>query len=269
MTDTIFPKTWRSFLSFNRALVVTRNNVQLHDMDQFLSFKNVSPETFEYIKEHRSNLKTHFRLAYYPDIECLIVKVLSEQHEVLYGILFAQLSHEYGSMGLSFFTDFCPLQSKTFIGLSGSRKQADASSINKSLRPRPDDWPFFVIEVGYSESYARLKMDAHWWMYHSRGDVQIVLLIKVRPAAREVLFEKYFPRVCVPQTRARSQQTSVYEASLASATLVEDRNNSGTVTGDQLVLEFQRMIGRPPTPPERDIQFLPGFLVDLARVVLT
>lgn len=61
-----------------------------------------------------------------------------------------------------------------------SEKEGDSAYRNKLLRPDDStDWPRLVIEVGDSESLPPLQTDGKWWIENSRGQVRIVLLLKI------------------------------------------------------------------------------------------
>jgi hypothetical protein len=47
-----------------------------------------------------------------------------------------------------------------------------------------------VFESGYSESLARLRIDARLWFHHSLGDIKIVILISIDRVHKGLLIEK-------------------------------------------------------------------------------
>lgn len=62
----------------------------------------------------------------------------------------------------------------------GSSKQPDCEFLPKRLPgARTNKWPAVVVEVAYSESPSKLFSDARFWLTESRGDVRIVVTIKI------------------------------------------------------------------------------------------
>ena len=84
--------------------------------------------------------------------------------------------------------------SSMYIGTGSKKKEGDSG-----IRPDPPRWagdhfPTLVIEAGSSESLRLLHMDKDWWFDNSppgqpRGDVRIVLLIKVERQRQRILIE--------------------------------------------------------------------------------
>lgn len=54
-------------------------------------------------------------------------------------------------------------------------KEPDHSWRPRTLPANPSaKWPTLVVECEWSESSKRLRIDAEWWLVHSRGAVQVV-----------------------------------------------------------------------------------------------
>ncbi|OGM39664.1 hypothetical protein ABOM_011522 [Aspergillus bombycis] len=128
-------------------------------------------------------------------------------------------------------------------------------------------WPSLVIETGVSESLAKLRRDATWWLQNSSGDTRIVLVISIKKAMREIRFEKWqlvppnFPR---PVTRQAVDQLRQQPNQMPP--LVQQQANSQiafciqeviitptSITGEPLVIPFRAMFDRQPTGTEGDI----------------
>jgi hypothetical protein len=145
--------------------------------DSYLSFSGVTPQLFEYIESRRNALGAkRVRFTYFADIETLIVKVPSEAHEKAHAII----GHEIflrlrGHMAVDG-DEVVPVQSTTFHGSGGSSKEADSAYKNLNVRSQVASWPVWVVEGGMSESKERLRGDASWWINHSNGEVQLVIL---------------------------------------------------------------------------------------------
>ncbi|KAJ5793511.1 hypothetical protein N7457_000110 [Penicillium paradoxum] len=113
-------------------------------------------------------------------------------------------------------------------------------------------YPTLTLEVGVSESYRQLQGDSQWWAANTSGRCSQVFLIKVRrrPVWR-VDFEVWrrVPNpLSGPRTRARPE--TVFQP--CQHAFLEN----GVVHGAPLILDFEMMMGRPPTGSrERDIVF--------------
>jgi hypothetical protein len=65
--------------------------------------------------------------------------------------------------------------------LSGANSKEGDMAFKPRCRHKETDWPTIVIECELSQSLAR---DAHWWINHSIGGVNIVVLISVDEAQK-------------------------------------------------------------------------------------
>jgi hypothetical protein len=72
-----------------------------------------------------------------------------------------------------------------------SQKEGDSTFLNRLIRQGNDEWPSLAIETGNTESLPRLCSDAKWWIESSRGEVRIVVLIKVNRPRKLVTILKY------------------------------------------------------------------------------
>ncbi|RPA88462.1 hypothetical protein L873DRAFT_1726002, partial [Choiromyces venosus 120613-1] len=52
-------------------------------------------------------------------------------------------------------------------------------------------WPTLVILCGVSRSRLHLRIDSHWWLEHSGGEVEIVILTSHSKLARSMHVEKW------------------------------------------------------------------------------
>ncbi|RAL02484.1 uncharacterized protein BO80DRAFT_423904 [Aspergillus ibericus CBS 121593] len=266
MTGLRPPKTYTKFADLKTAILAKAEQLQTRDVTQYLSYKHVSAETFSYIETHRDALGGKVALTYFPDISTMLVKVPTPEHESVHTNVAEEVNLQCRSMRITR-DEFLSLGATKYVGPTASAKEADASWINPTLRPQ-FDWPLLVIEAGVSESMPRLRQDFAWWISHSGGQVHIVLVIKVTRTTKTVVLEKYIPKQAVyPRTRARAALPPVYVPDRVSITTVDHGVSPPTVEGDRVILEFERVIGRPPVPPERDIDLTPAILIDATRFV--
>ncbi|CAK9868046.1 unnamed protein product [Sphagnum jensenii] len=89
-----------------------------------------------------------------------------------------------------------PTGSSIFGRPGGRSKEADGGYIPLSRRLE-DDWPSFVIEVGVSESRAKLRRDAAFWITNSDGRTRVVIVLRVNRIHRRILVERWeeLPRI--------------------------------------------------------------------------
>lgn len=259
--------TYRNLRDITRAIAAIKERLATQDVSQYLSFKHVAPADFNYIDTHRSQLGSAVRFTYYPDINTLLIKVPTHQDVVAHRTLDRKISGQFDAMNIDI-DEFLPLGATRYVGPTASEKEADSSFKNPVVRPRQSDRPTLVIESGMSQSMPRLRQDAAWWMANSGGQVQIVLLIKVTRDTRCMVIEKYVPEARVyPNTRAQASTGPNYGAALVSTTEVNQGANPPYVQGAPVILEFQRVLGRPAVPPEGNIRLGPAELLLIARQV--
>ena len=266
MTGKYPPRTFRGLQDFNQAINTLQERLRQRDVNQFLSFKHVSAKSFRSLDKNLGQLGTGVRITYFPDIETLIVKVVTAPHETAHRAFTDEAISSLSIMGISL-DERVPTGAARYTAPSNSRKEGDSTYKNNLLRPRNTDWPHWVIESGVSESLPRLLQDVNWWIGNSAGRVLLVLLFKVSRAEKKFTIEKYFPQARQrPSTRAQAGGTSFVPQRI-STTVVNMRTTPPTIQGPSVVLEFSRVIGRQPVPPEKDLVFGPEKLIQIGRVV--
>ncbi|RAK94879.1 uncharacterized protein BO80DRAFT_292504 [Aspergillus ibericus CBS 121593] len=268
MTGLYPPQTYKNLNELAKTVAATKEKLKSQDISPYLSFKHVSAQDFKFLDENRAKLCNTVRLSYFGDISVLIIKLVTPEHETAHNQLAQVLAPIIlRDMGVDE-DEWLAQGAKRYTGQNASEKEADRSWRNVNLRPARGSWPHFVIEAGVSESMPRLRQDAAWWISHSGGHVLLVLLIKVSTTTKTIIFEKYFPKPrAQPGTRARTTWGPIWEPELISTTEVR-HGAKPTVQGAPIVLEFDRVIGRPPVQPEQDILYTDRMLLRLARQVL-
>lgn len=126
-------------------------------------------------------------MEHHTDTGDLVIKLMpSEKHESAHITLADEIQEKDIQWGIPRENRLKGLGGTTFSG-RGSSKEADTT-----FRPisRPiGGWPTIVFESGLSEGLARLRADARWWLMNSGGDVNIILIISVKPAQMRLLIE--------------------------------------------------------------------------------
>ncbi|KAL1966956.1 hypothetical protein VTN77DRAFT_3700 [Rasamsonia byssochlamydoides] len=230
-----------------------------------LAFSHITSELFEKIEKKRADLWRGVRFTYFADVETLIIKLPTEAHESAHVTFGQSIYRVVVLMGLGL-DEFWGLGATKYVGQAASAKESDSSWKNKRIRPNKGDWPTLVIEAGMSESLPRLRSDARWWIEHSNGRVNIVLLIWLHPTIKKIKIEKWEPGQA-PTTRrsARPSQSNAFPTQTADITI--QSNSNAIVTGAPLCLEFLKIFERAAIQPtEHDIILTAQDLINWATM---
>lgn len=152
----------------------------------------------------------------------------------------------------------CPMTKTTWVGIGatiskgrycgkepdwGMRPIADSTSRATNLPAAEEPWPSLVVEVGSSQSYSSLSIDAQWWWHNSGGATKLVLLFKIKNtqgfSVEVELWEEVTAHATGMVTRARS-------------TRILERTQSTTVDGSgthsSISLRYSTLMRQPPGP---------------------
>ena len=249
-------RTFTSISGLRSAINTLSNHLyQGTATSQYLVFQFITEGDFTKIEEKRHTIRRGLRFTYCTDINTLIIKVPTREHERVTRAFSHDFVHRIEHMGLTDLDDLCDMGATTYTGRS-TKKEADSCWRPIATRPNPLDWPTLVFEVGVSETLNKLKADAKWWLANSRGRVKIVLLIKIDRVARTIHIEKW---ECRPAAHAYANRPP---AQIPTEIQTIDIDAHGVVTGDPpattppLVLHFRKLLLRQPVPPqEQDVRY--------------
>jgi hypothetical protein len=236
---------------------------------QYLIFKHVSPDDLVKIDGARKSMGK-IRIAYYPDMHLLIVKIPTAEHEAAASNIGCKMVSAFTLMGIPDY-EVWAVGSQTYRAPTSS-KEADIAYRPSSFRNSKDAWPTIVFEVGASESLGGLRWDARWWLRETGGDVKIVILIHIHRERKRLDIEKWelVPAPVVPSRATRANPnppllpplppipTMMREITIVPVTTTPNTvvGPPFTITGAPLVLEFHKILLRPANPPrETDITF--------------
>ncbi|GAB1211650.1 hypothetical protein ATERTT37_000774 [Aspergillus terreus] len=264
------PSAYTGFEDLQKVVKSKIDRLHKGGEDQYISLKHVPQKDFDSIDIKRDQLGAKVLFTYFPDIETLIIKVPTRQHERAHRLLDQLVASKLTSMNVGFL-EFMPDGSATYTGPTQSQKEGDSVRTNSQLRPQVG-WPYFVIEAGVSESMPRLRADAAWWFSNSNGDVRLVLLIKVDTQCRVVTIEKY-DRLQAQLTanlspwKPRRLRTIVLNQGVTPA-ICDVKAPPDRATGPPLTLEFDLLMGRAANPPlEKNVQFTAAELLNWSAIV--
>lgn len=205
-------------------------------------------------------------MEYHTDTGDLVIKLMpSEKHESAHITLADEIQEKDIQWGIARENRLKDLGGTTFSG-RGSSKEANAAF--KPISRPIGGWPTIVFESGLSEGLARLRADARWWLINSGDDVNIILIISVKPAQMRLLIEKWClsPATKLPITIANPNPNALVPTKMQEVSITRNPANSTqpgtyTVIGGPLVLEFQSLYLRAPVAPEGDLIFTRAILL--------
>lgn len=199
----------------------------------------------------------NIRVFYDESLRQLIIKLVGGPHEVAGAQLSRAFSENFFRMGLK--QQIVNTSAKRIKEIPRS-KEPDDSWKPLTLPPaRSSKWPTLVVECGWSESLNRLRLDAEWWLAHSRGDVGVVVLVSVDRKEPKITLETW---IIDPTSRAL-----LHTMCSQVVTISRDQQNAIITVGAPLVIEFEKTFLRPANPPlEHDITVSQQELEFLATV---
>jgi hypothetical protein len=228
--------------------------------EQYLVFRSVTKDHLAQIDHQRASIGKGIRLTHYTDTDLLIVKVPMAEHEQAHLSLSDEVNHKLEGMGLAR-RSMWSCGGTTYTGFASS-KEGDSTYKPKWCRAGKGNWPTLVFEAGVSETLARLRTDAEWWLTNSRGEVKIAIVISIKPAQKSLWIEKWClqPRTpAAPVTGANALvPTKIQELTIIqNPPIPTPLGNIATyaVTGAPLILEFEKLLLRAPVLPEGDVIF--------------
>jgi len=219
---------------------------------QYLVFTSVTQAQLENIHHFRETRRRHKSLSimYLKSEEVLIVKIIPNCIQEMTHLGFGTMLYlKTNGMGRRY--RLRGIGRATFEGILG-QKEAD-SSFKPSVRRMAADWPTVVFQCGLAESLERLRVDCRWWLENSEStEVNIALLFTFSQAEKRIHIEQWevlpVPNSPVSHTHSdplTKQLTKTHEIDIVA----------GVASGAPLVLDFQKVFLRPPSPGAGDIVF--------------
>ncbi|KAK0708064.1 hypothetical protein B0H67DRAFT_589220 [Lasiosphaeris hirsuta] len=144
-------------------------------------------------------------------------------------------------------------------GYAGRRgKEGDSSGGPKPERAGKSAWPTLVIEAGFSQTLAQLRIGMRQWFSTSNHEVKIVLLAKLDGTTS--LLEKWEEEIPVRPGATTTRHSLQHQEPVLRQTITITRDTttdpiSYHVTSGALVLSFRLLFLRDPGPREGDLAF--------------
>ena len=225
---------------------------------QYLVFHGVTQSDLAKIDGVRPK---YTRVTYYWDVNLLIIKLMpSVKHELGHALFGQSIITKVIQMGMSYY-DLLPIAASRFRGLLSS-KEGD-SCYKPASRHSEAEFPTLVIEAGLSETQAKLRCDAKWWLTqpgHNGNKVMIVVTISIKLNDKRLQIEKWENALAParPRTRANSGPPIQIPTQIQQVTIRPNATGAITpneVTGAPLVLHFDKIFQRQPIVPQTDFTF--------------
>jgi hypothetical protein len=226
--------------------------------EQYLVIRDVTKDHLAQIDDESTGIGRS-RKTHYADTNLLIIKVPTLAHESAHLSLSDEVNEKLRGMGIPK-RSLCGFGHTTYYG-SSSSKEGD-STYKPRCRTRKDDWPVLVVEAAVSETLARLRIDADWWLTNSNGEVKVVVIISIREVQKSIQIEKWCLQLrtpAAPATRANAPiSTKIQELTITQPPPIPTPPGdvaTYAVTGAPLILEFEKLLLRAPVLPEGDVIF--------------
>ncbi|OCK89802.1 uncharacterized protein K441DRAFT_269768 [Cenococcum geophilum 1.58] len=216
------------------------------DTQLWIVFSGFDCSKLKYIDQRRYPIRLQL------DDSILIVKMVGRVQEIMHIGLMDLIREDMGRIGLRPAHNYVSLGSTRYQHRSNnSFKEADST-----LAPIcPQPWPALVIEAGWQETLARLRINAQWWLSAqvSPNNTTLVILASFIKSQRTFRLEKY-ELVTVTRSATRSAPLGVRNLAVCTAvTTIDLRSTPPIITGAPFVLPFAGIMRRPPIAPQRNI----------------
>jgi len=248
--------------SFRTAIKLQADQLYSGNAGQYVVFSHVPRYLFANIEHFRDPYLNSLRFLYYESEQMLIVKIMAGPlHAMAVARFEGILTLKLDRMGL--FDELCFMRDALYHGI-GNGKKPDAAFRPRSSRPFATHWPTLIMECGVSQSLKRLRVDAHWWLTNSMGQVKIVLLLSISKKKRKIRIEQW--EMGVPPNLEITDSRNEPNREVPECTRVIEivEGNAGSAS---LPLSFQKLFLREPGAGEMDITFTTQDLEGLASYI--
>ncbi|GIK05321.1 hypothetical protein Aspvir_009428 [Aspergillus viridinutans] len=268
VTSTI-TRTYSSFKQLQQAAHSVLQTLQANDCDgnQWILVLGLTKEAIERLDNDKECLGgVDFRFEW--EGSTGLIKVIPGfTHEHLINDFTSKVTSDLQNMGI-------PYWERRWIGTTTYKpgnnrgKQADQGFTPPSrqgAQGQTRGWPTLVVEVGVSESMAKLRSDAKFWLNNSNGQTRIIVLVSAKRG--RVTFEKWMlmppnaPNPAPPAYVATLRSRPVHRPPLVNQPAATQQLYSAQevvvtptgMTGAPMVLPFRAVYDRAPTANETDI----------------
>lgn len=233
---------------YNRALST------ICDENEWFILTDIDKQIFTTVFEHPESGECSSWTSYDVQLQLLLIKMPPTAHGIATGVFGTILMDALEPMGMKW--SLCPLGDSKHIAEMGAKKPDQAWIPLRVPRGQSRTWPTLVLEVGLSETKAKLQRDVRFWHHASEGRVKVILTIHINRNRPEISIEKW-------ETGANNRCKRIQR-------IVMSKRERGTtcVAGGPLVIDFAKLFLRQPDlPKEQDISIGDEDLDRLARFI--
>ncbi|OKL56614.1 hypothetical protein UA08_08144 [Talaromyces atroroseus] len=161
---------------------------QLEDLPSntdFVVITEIAPDTVD------STERFPGRVNYSPTLRILILKMVNEVHEI---------AAEKFVVMLAILTERMAVRRRiTNRGATRTETPGRCKEADRSWAPAYEcgqtylEWPTVALEVGSSESKAKLEKDIAWWINGSKGEVRQGIVINIQKASSSIYITSWMP----------------------------------------------------------------------------
>ncbi|KAJ5890447.1 uncharacterized protein N7473_006675 [Penicillium subrubescens] len=237
--------------------------------DCFVVLKQFPPETFAEQEEQLPG-----RCDYSPSLQTLIITMPSPPHEAAASMFEQMITKVTQEMGVN---RLIAPRGATLVETPGRSKQAD-----RSWKPRRQgrNFPTVALEVGFSQTTAKLEKDIAWWINESKGEVRMGITVDIKRKSGNIEIKSWSPAFEPPLSHVYLTKggrhvfdrgiNDLPSPRLTQRILIkEGRDGSGpTIEGGPLTVPFHTLLLKEPGEGEGDFVFTADMLLnDLADCV--
>jgi hypothetical protein len=260
--------TYSGFKLLQEAADSVLETLEANDCDgnQWILVLELTKEAIERLDNGRGCLGVNFRFEW--EGSTGLIKVIpGAAHEPLINDFTAKVASDLPNMGI-YWTERRWIGATTYKPANNKGKGADQAFTPPSrqvTQGQTRGWPTLVVEVGVSESMAKLRSDAKFWFNNSNGQTRIVILISAK--RNRVTFEKWMlmppnaPNPAPPAYVATLRSRPVHRPPLVNQPAANQQLYSAQevvitptgMTGAPMILPFRGLFDRAPTANETDV----------------
>lgn len=220
--------------------------------DFIATFTQVSPADFETLDERAGGKKD-----YLSDIQTLIIVMPSAEHE--------SARHEFEKLLTEKAMGMAVGWSIRYLGstLVRARNRSKESDVSYAPKERGDAarLPTIAVEVGWSETQAKLIADSTWWFNYRGSRVNRVITIDIKRGSGNIIFTAWerrrWPTVQYPDP----EPVAVEKVTIKRP----EGSNCPRIEGNQITIPFEQLLLRQPGEGERDFIFSKEDLLQVAE----
>lgn len=161
---------------------------QYEERSQYIIF-SIDNDSFQQNFLREDHHIFHVRLCYCPQTNILVVKMPLPSHEEAAVAFGEMLTFTLAEMGLRY--EIAHWGHTTLRANDGTVKEADGAwGPRRPPRDAPPR-PTLVLEIAFSDTYAKLRRDAHYWIDPARQEACIAIGIKINVQRPGITIDQY------------------------------------------------------------------------------